>query len=106
MLKEILKLFFPITNEVQNKTNQLNECFDGWKKYRDQLIAQKRDLEKLIDKTIFTVSSGAIGISLVIIDKLFPEGKHFYIFLIIALSWISLIIYNLSMSFFFSLKKD
>lgn len=92
MIKEILTLLFPDLNNRSNNSNELDECFDKWKNYREQLISQKRDLEKQIDKTVFSISSGAIGISLIVIDKLFPAGNNYYILPFIGLAWISLII--------------
>ena len=91
MIKEILNLLFHDLNKNSNN-NELAECFDKWKNYREQLISQKIDLEKQIDKTVFSISSGAIGISLIVIDKLYPSRNNYYIFSLIGLAWISLII--------------
>ena len=52
MIKEILNLLFHDLNKNSNN-NELAECFDKWKNYREQLISQKIDLEKQIDKTVF-----------------------------------------------------
>lgn len=59
--KRITNIFLPINKEA--KPNDLQTCFDGWKKYRYELIAQTLELEKQIDKTVFTISSGGRRIS-------------------------------------------
>jgi len=51
MIKQLLNLLFNVNKE--SKSNDLQECFDGWKKYRSDLINQKLELEKQIDKTVF-----------------------------------------------------
>lgn len=82
-------------------------CITPWQVYRDGLITQKIDLEKEIDKTVFTVSSGAIAISLTIVDKLAPPESFKWFYFVLALGWLTLVISLImqSLSYYAIAKK-
>lgn len=63
-----------------------------WIKYRDDLVTQKTEIERTADKTVFAISTGAIGVSLAIIDKLIPPDNYRYVYFILAFSWLFLVI--------------
>lgn len=83
------------------------ECLSPWRDYRNGLITQKNDLEKDIDKTVFTVSSGAIAISLTIVDKLAPSNSYKWFYFVLAVGWLTLVISLIlqSLSYFATAKK-
>jgi len=70
----------------------LVKCIDPWKRYRDDIINQKLDLEKQIDKTVFAISSGALGISLAFLDKFSPPIEFKYLYFLLGFGWLCLVV--------------
>ncbi len=79
----------------------LDQCVSPWRTYREDLITQKTNLEKDVDKTVFTISSGAIGISLVVLDKITLPTSFWYLYFILAVAWIFLVISLIFQTFSF-----
>ena len=83
-----------VLNTASNtpKVSELDKCITGWETYRAALVSQKLELEKDIDKTVFTISSGAIGISLAVLDKIAPPAKYSFFYIALGIGWSLLII--------------
>lgn len=81
------------TNQPKDLTaekEELRKCVEPWKTYRETLGTQKIDIEKQVDQTVFTISSGTIGLSLAILDKISPSPQFNWLFWILGLGWLLL----------------
>jgi hypothetical protein len=92
---------------LETAKSELDICLDGWKKYRETLIEQKLDLDKQIEKTVFSISSGALGISLAFLDKISPASKYPWVYFFLGLGWAGLVLSLIlqSLSFYRTSKK-
>lgn len=67
------------------------EEIEGWKEYRLSLLAQKSKSDDDFEKYITFIASGALGLSVVFMDKISPLKESKFIW-IIAVGWVVLAI--------------
>lgn len=81
-----------INKKLIDDKSELETCLEGWKKYREALIEQKLDLDKQIEKILFSVSTGAIGVSIAFLDKISPSDEYSLLYIILGSGWLCLVV--------------
>jgi hypothetical protein len=92
LLKSFIKKIITGKSTVDERQEELETCLQGWKKYREILIEQKLDLDKQIEKILFSISTGGIGISVAFLDKISPDNAHSELYIFLGLGWGCLVI--------------